>query len=75
MVGHFDLRRDEGALGVAGVVLKHLFGTRHGGVTSAGGWVHTDGRWGLMLQNDELELYEINGATSLWCGLRLKLKV
>lgn len=52
-VGHFDLAPGEGALGVLGLALKHVFPGRHGGTTSGGAWLHTDGNWGLMFQNDE----------------------
>ncbi|MBL8950527.1 MAG: carbohydrate porin [Myxococcaceae bacterium] len=52
-IGGFSLSPDEGAIGVGGVALKHVFPGRHGGTTSLGGWAHTNGEWGVMFQNDE----------------------
>lgn len=53
-VGRIDFDPRDGAIGVAGVAVKHVFGKyRHGGTTSAGAWAHSDGQWGVMVQNDE----------------------
>ena len=52
-VGRIDLDPGEGAIGVLGLAVKHVFPGRHGGTTSGGGWAHSNGEWGVMFQNDE----------------------
>lgn len=52
-VGRLELDVSDGAIGVLGVAVKHVLRGRHGGTTSAGAWAHSNGEWGVMLQNDE----------------------